>query len=74
MSIMLYGRWSMEVIKAIHNWENRFVIEGATSGSGTYPPTVGLEVTAEGPAWQLRGEYRESDSKPWKASAMIIET
>ena len=74
MSIMLYGRWNMEVTEAIHNWENRFVIEGATSGSGTYPPTVGLEVTAEGQAWQLRGEYRESDSEPWKSSAMIIKT
>lgn len=74
MSIMLYGRWSMEVTKAIHSWENRFVIEGATSGSGIYPPTVGLDVTADGSAWQLRGEYRESASEAWKPSAMIIET
>lgn len=74
MSIMLYGRWQMEVTKAIHTWENRFVVDGATSGSGTYPPTVGLDVTADGSAWQLRGEYRESASESWKPSAMIIKT
>ena len=73
MSVQLYGRWHLEVTKAVHNWENRFVVAGATSGAGTYPPTVGLEVTADGSSWQLRGEYRESDADPWKPSDMMIE-
>ncbi len=73
MGIQLYGRWYLKVVKAIHSWENRFVIEGASSGSGIYPPTVGLEVTAAGAAWQLRGEYRESDAEPWKPSDMMID-
>ena len=73
MGIMLYGHWAMEVTKAIHSWENRYVIEGASTGSGVYPPTVGDTVTANGSAWQLRGEYRKSDSDPWLPSAMIIE-
>ena len=74
MSIQLFGRWNLKVVKAIHNWENRFRIEGATSGSGTYPPTVGLDVVADGPAWQLTAEYRESNASAWKPSEMIIET
>lgn len=74
MSIQLFGRWHLKITKAIHNWENRFVIEGATSGSGTYPPTVGLEVTADGSAWLIKGEYRKSDTDPWKASEMMIDT
>lgn len=74
MSIQLFGRWNLKVVKSIHNWENRFKIEGATSGSGTYPPTVGLDVVADGPAWQLTAEYRESNASAWKPSEMIIET
>lgn len=73
MSVQLYGRWSLKVTKAIHNWENRFRIDGATSGSGTYPPTVGLEITADGPAWSLIGEYRESEVDSWKPSKMMFD-
>lgn len=73
MSIQLYGRWHLRVTKAIHNWENRFRIEGAASGSGTYPPTVGFDVTADGAAWSLIGEYRESDTAAWKPSEMMID-
>lgn len=73
MSIQLYGRWSLSVTKAIHNWENRFRIEGATTGSGTYPPTVGLDVVADGAAWSLIAEYRESDADSWKPSEMMID-
>jgi hypothetical protein len=73
MSIQLFGRWNLEVVKAIHNWENRFRIEGAASGSGIYPPTVGLNVVADGPAWQLVAEYRESAAASWKPSEMMID-
>lgn len=73
MSVQLYGRWNLEVTKAIHNWENRFRIEGATSGGGTYPPTVGLSVVADGASWSLIGEYRENNAAPWKASEMMID-
>ncbi|MBK6930903.1 MAG: hypothetical protein IPH12_08495 [Saprospirales bacterium] len=74
MSIQLFGRWNLKVTKAIHNWENRFRIEGAASGGGTYQPTVGLDVTADGAAWLLTAEYRESNAEPWKASEMMIDT
>jgi hypothetical protein len=74
MSIQLFGRWNLRVTKAIHNWENQFRIEGATSGSGTYPPTVGLNVTADGPAWLVTAEYRESAAETWKPSDMRILT
>ncbi len=73
MAIQLYGRWHLRVTKAIHNWENRFVIDGATSGSGVYPATVGVDVTANGPSWQLRGQYRESTADSWKPDDMLID-
>jgi hypothetical protein len=73
MSIQLYGRWNLRVTKAIHNWENRFRVEGATTGSGTYPPTVGLDVVADGAGWSLIAEYRESDADSWKPSEMMID-
>lgn len=73
MSMQLYGRWHLKVTKAIHTWENRFVVDGAASGSGTYPATVGVEVTVNGPSWQLRGEYRESPAQAWKPDEMMID-
>jgi hypothetical protein len=73
MGVILYGRWNLEVTKAIHNWENRFVIEGATAGNGTYPPTVGLNVAASGAAWSLRAQYQEPGEASWKPSAMILD-
>lgn len=73
MGIQLYRRWNLKITKAIHNWENRFRIEGATPGSGTYPPTVGLDVTAAGASWSLIGEYRESNTDTWKPSEMMID-
>lgn len=73
MSIQLFGRWNLNVTKAIHNWENRFKIEGATFGSGSYPPTVGLNVIVDGPAWSLTAEYRESATDNWMPSEMMID-
>lgn len=73
MSIQLFGRWHLKVTKAVHNWENRFRIDGASSGNGVYPPTVGLEVTADGAAWLLTAEYHEPGAGPWKPSDMMID-
>lgn len=71
--IQLYGRWHLEVTEAIHSWENRFRIQGATSGDGTYPPTIGTSVTADGAAWALIAEHRQNPSSPWSASDMMID-
>jgi hypothetical protein len=71
MGIQLFGHWDLTVTKAIHNWENRFRVEGAATGSGTYPPSG--SVTVDGAAWQLIGEYRENASSPWKPSEMMID-
>ncbi|MBD8078349.1 hypothetical protein [Cellulosimicrobium arenosum] len=73
MSIQLFGRWHLRVDEAVHTWENRFRVHGAASGDGTYPPTVGLEVTADGAAWNLTAEHRESATSPWKPSDMMID-
>ncbi len=72
MSIQLFGRWNLTVREAIHTWENRFRVDGAISGSGTYPPTIGLSVVADGPSWLVTAEYRESAAEPWKPSDMRI--
>lgn len=74
MSIQLFGRWQLKVTKAIHNWENRFRIDGASSGNGVHPPAVGLEITADGAAWTLTAEHREPGNGPWKPSDMMIDT
>ena len=73
MTIQLYGKWNLTITKAIHSWENRFRLEGATSGNGTYPPTVGDSVTAEGTSWSVVAEYRKSDADSWKPSEMIFD-
>ena len=72
MAIQLFGHWHLRVTKAIHNWENRFVVQGAASGSGTYPPTVDLDVDVDGASWLLMAEYRESNAVPWKPSEMMM--
>ncbi|MFT4252924.1 MAG: hypothetical protein QM608_10595, partial [Caulobacter sp.] len=72
MAIQLYGQWRLAVTEAVHNWENRYVVEQAVSGSGVYPPTVGAIVTASGPAWVLDAQYQEP-GQDWRSSAMIFE-
>jgi len=72
MGIQLFGHWDLTVTKAIHTWENRFRIEGAATGSGTYPPSG--SVTADGAAWHLIGEYRENAASAWKPSEMMIDS
>lgn len=73
MSIQLAGRWNLRVTEAIHTWENRFRIEGASSGNGIFPPTIGTNVTADGASWTLVAEHRQSDSDPWKPSETMID-
>lgn len=73
MAVNLYGKWRLEVVKAIHSWENRYVIEGAASGNGTFDGIVGPAKTIDGDSWQLRAEYRENAGEPWKASDMMID-
>jgi hypothetical protein len=73
MSIQLHGRWTLRITKAVHSWENRFRIAGATAGSGTYPPTVGLSVLADGAGWSLIAEHRENAAAGWKPSDMMID-
>lgn len=74
MSIQLFGRWNLRVNEAVHTFENRFKVEGAISGGGTYPPTVGLNVAVDGPSWLVTAEYRESAADTWKPSEMRIVT
>ena len=73
MSIQLAGRWNLRVTEAIHTWENRFRIEGASSGNGTFPPAIGTDVTADGASWALIAEHRQSDGDPWQPSEMMID-
>lgn len=73
MSIQLYGRWRLEVVEAVHNWENRYLVEGAASGTGTYPPTVGAVVTVDGSGWLLTAQYRRSAQSSWEPSEMRFE-
>jgi len=73
MAIQLHGRWTLQITKAIHSWENRFRVADAAIGNGTYPPTVGLSLLADGAAWSLIAEYRENNAAPWKPSDMMID-
>lgn len=73
MSIQLSGRWDLRVVEAVHTWENRYRVEGAASGSGTYPGDVGSQATADGAAWALVAEHRENAAAAWKPSEMMID-
>jgi hypothetical protein len=73
MAINLFGKWRLEVVKAIHNWENRYVIEGASSGNGAFNGVISPAKIIDGHRWQLRAEYRENNAAPWKPSAMKID-
>ena len=73
MVIQLYGHWNLTITKAIHNWENRFRIEGAGSGNGTYPPTVNQNIAVDGSSWSVIAEYRETDTDTWKPSEMMFD-
>jgi hypothetical protein len=73
VAIDLYGKWRLEVVKAIHNWENRYVIDGASSGGGTFDGVVGPAKVVDGVHWKLRAQYRENAGEPWKGSDMVID-
>jgi len=72
--LTLHGRWQLEVVKAVHNWENRFVVAGAQLGDGTYDGAVGTNITVDGlPQWQLRGEYQKPDEPGvWRSSDRAV--
>jgi hypothetical protein len=74
MPLRLYGPWTLEVVKAIHNWDNRYVISGAASGAGTYGAAVGEVVDVDGPAWILNAQYQERGTTLWRSSDMEIDT
>jgi hypothetical protein len=74
MPLTLNGRWHLLVTKAIHKWPNRFVVEGAQSGNGIYPGTVGTGANVDGsPGWLLRAEH-ENPAEPgvWHSSQMQV--
>lgn len=53
------GTWTVTVEGKSARFPQRFVIEGAASGDGTYEGTVGVSATVTGPAtgrWRLRVE------------------
>ena len=72
MPINMHGRWRLQVIEAIHTWENRFVVAGASTGNGAYTPDIGRVVHVDGlPTWELRGEHIDpSNPGVWQASDM----
>ena len=72
MAIRLYGPWRLTVIEAVHNWENRFVVSGASSGNGTYPPSVGTTVSVNGSSWRLDAQH-QPPGEAWTSSAMNFE-
>ena len=72
MPITLYNNWRLEVLEAIHNWPNRYVITGATSGGGPHDPVVGSVVLVDGPAWVLDAQHRPP-GEDWTPSAMQQE-
>ena len=72
MPLRFFGSWQLEVQKAIHNWENRFQITGATSGSGTFPGVVGAPMQIDGDAWNLDAQYRKTGTNVWRDSAMKL--
>ena len=72
MAITMHGHWHLRVTKAIHTWENRFVITDASLGNGIYPPTVGTQVEANGlPNWILQAEHiNPANPGVWQPSDM----
>lgn len=72
MPITFYNNWRLEVIEAIHTWPNRFVVSGATSGNGTYEPTVGAVHLIDGPSWVLDAQHRPPGGN-WTSSLMQEE-
>ena len=69
MPITFYNHWRLEVLEAIHTWPNRYVVSGATVGSGTYDPIVGSVQLIDGPVWVLDAQHQPPGGD-WTSSAM----
>lgn len=72
MPINLYNKWRLEVLEAIHSWENRYVISGASIGNGTYDPVVGNVQQIDGNAWQIDAQHQPPNEN-WVSSPMKQE-
>lgn len=72
MPITLYNNWRLEVLEAIHNWPNRYVITGASSGGGIFDPVAGNVHLVDGLAWVLDAQHRPPGGN-WTPSTMRQE-
>ncbi len=66
MAIRMQGTWTVSVKSKSASYSQRFIIEGADSGNGTFEGNVGIAVLASGPDWTVRVEHNPGDG--WRES------
>lgn len=69
----LFSHWSLVTTKTIHTYQNRFRIQGAEFGNGTFDPVDGSVNEATGiNGWDLLAEYKKTGENVWQSSKMKI--
>lgn len=65
------GKWRLLVTKKIAGFSQRFRIQEATTGNGTYAGVVGTEVIVDGDRWTVTIEWNNNKGSGWQESLVI---
>ncbi|MFB2976499.1 hypothetical protein [Microseira sp. BLCC-F43] len=71
MSEVFQGNWRWRVTEKNAGFDQRFRIEGASSGNGIYPGVVGTEVVVNGDNWTVTLEWNNGVGSGWQESAVL---
>src|SRR4051794_13178299 len=65
------GDWTIEFVSKEADFAERFIVEGANTGNGTYVAEAGMpSISVSGPNWSIRFEWNDNAQSGWQASAV----
>jgi hypothetical protein len=67
VAITMQGNWTLRIKTRNTACAQRFIISGATTGSGTYDETVGNAALVSGAQWSLQLQHQPT-GQPWRDS------
>ena len=66
MIISMQGNWTVTVKSKSASYQQRFIVQGASSGNGVHPGTPGTSVYVTGSQWSIAIQNKPSTG--WQAS------
>lgn len=70
MAEIFRGKWHVRVIGKNAGFSQRFRIQGADAGNGTYSGTLGTSAVVDGGNWTIALEWNNGSGSGWRESAV----